>query len=100
MLHESIHAYLIVYFKIDGINAKGTYPEILQEWGSRNNDLNAIHHNEMTRSLVSQIGDALEVYGVSKGYRLDKQFYQDMAWGGLNETSAFKALSHSLQERF
>lgn len=31
-------------------------------------------------------------HGTSKGYNLPKQFYDDMAWGGLTDTNAFKKL--------
>lgn len=91
ILHESIHAYLVVYFKVDGIGANVAYPQLVEEWNAKKN-IEVAHHEEMAISLVAQVGDALEIYGVSKGYRLDRQFYQDMAWGGLTETKAFKAL--------
>ncbi|WP_230699725.1 hypothetical protein [Flavobacterium sp. ENC] len=97
MLHESIHAYLVVYYNVNEPSWKATYPEMLKDWEIRG--LNIAHHEEIAKTLVVQVGNALEAYGLSKGYKLDKQFYQDMAWGGLHETNAFKALSKSDQKR-
>ncbi|WP_166920723.1 hypothetical protein [Flavobacterium poyangense] len=91
ILHESIHAYFVVYFRVDGVGANTAYPHLVEEWNAKKN-IEVAHHEEMAISLVAQVRDALEIYGVSKGYRLDRQFYQDMAWGGLTETKAFKAL--------
>jgi hypothetical protein len=71
---------------------------MIKDWAAKP-DLNAVHHEEIARSLVKSIGSALEVYGVSQGYNLTKQFYEDMAWGGLQETNAFKALPKSDQNR-
>lgn len=98
ILHESVHAYLVTYFKTNRPGWVATYPEMIKDWEAKP-DLNAVHHEEIARSLVKSIGMALEVYGVSQGYNLTKQFYEDMAWGGLQETNAFKALPKSDQNR-
>jgi hypothetical protein len=98
ILHESVHAYLVTYFKTNRPGWVATYPEMIKDWAAKP-DLNAVHHEEIARSLVKSIGTALEVYGVSQGYNLTKQFYEDMAWGGLQETNAFKALPKSDQNR-
>ena len=100
MLHESIHAYLVTYFRLDGINANIKYSEMIRDWSNKiNPDLNEIQHNEIARSFVKSIGDALEVYGISQGYNLSKEFYQDMAWAGLQDIKAFKELSSTEQKR-
>lgn len=100
ILHESIHAYLVTYFRLDGINANIKYSEMIRDWSNKiNPDLNEIQHNEIARSFVKSIGDALEVYGISQGYNLSKEFYQDMAWAGLQDTKAFKELSSTEQKR-
>jgi hypothetical protein len=67
-------------------------------WATKH-DLNAAHHDEIARNFVKSIGEALEVYGISQGYNLSKEFYQDMAWGGLHETDLFKKLPKSDQKR-
>lgn len=60
MLHESIHAYLVTYFRLDGINANIKYSEMIRDWSNKiNPDLNEIQHNEIARSFVKSIGDAL-----------------------------------------
>lgn len=98
ILHESVHAYLVTYFKTNRPGWVATYPEMIKDWAAKP-DLNAVHHEEIARSLVKSIGTALEIYGVSQGYNLTRQFYEDMAWGGLQETNAFKALPKSDQNR-
>lgn len=100
MLHESIHAYLVTYFRLDGINANIKYSEMIRDWSNKiNPDLNEIQHNEIARSFVKSLGEALEVYGISQGYNLSKEFYQDMAWAGLQDTKAFIELSSTEQKR-
>ena len=100
MLHESIHAYFVTYFRLDGINANIKYSELLRDWSnSKKPNLNKIQHDEIARSFVKSLGEALEVYGVSQGYNLSKEFYQDMAWAGLQDTKAFKELSSTEQKR-
>ena len=64
--------------------------EMVKDWDVKKK-WNAVHHEEIARSLVNSIGSALEVYGVSQGYNnLTKQFCQDMAWADLQETDSFK----------
>lgn len=46
--------------------------------GSFNNP----YHQFMVQ-LISDISAVLKAYGISKGYTLTEQFYNDMAWGGL-----------------
>lgn len=52
MLHESIHAYLVTYFKIDGVGAQTSYPQLASDWSGKQKDLNMVHHEEMARSLL------------------------------------------------
>lgn len=98
ILHESVHAYLVVYFRTDPLAASKSYPQLLQDY-QQLQDANAAHHIEMTRSFVNDIAVALEEYGISKGYNLSSQFYQDMAWAGITRTSAFQSLSQTDQDR-
>lgn len=74
-----------------------TYPQMLEEWGK--STFNKAQHEEIARTLINSISVALENYGIDKGYKLDKQFYQDMAWGGLEETDVFKALPEAQRKR-
>ncbi|MFD2941511.1 hypothetical protein [Flavobacterium notoginsengisoli] len=92
ILHESIHAYLITYFYRDEPSFETDYPVLFQKYMDRK-EWNGNHHEEIATNLVKSVGDALEAYGISKGYKLNKQFYQDMAWGGLEQTDVFAKLS-------
>lgn len=68
------------------------------EWDKLQN-WNDMHHEEIARSIVNDIALALEEYGKNNGYNLPSQFYQDMAWGGLQETDTFKKLPFADQQR-
>jgi hypothetical protein len=98
MLHESIHADLAVSFKISRPTWIATYPTMVAEWGKLQN-WNDVHHEEIARSIVNDVAISLEEYGKAKGYNLSSQFYKDMAWGGLQDTSTFKGLSTSDKKR-
>lgn len=98
ILHESVHAYLSVYFATDQQNFIRTYSQMVQDWGTLQN-WDAVHHEEFARSLVTAIADALQSYGTSKGYSLTRQFYEDMSWAGLQGTSTFKNLPAADQTR-
>jgi len=41
------------------------------------------------------VAAALQDYGELMGFNLSKQFYEDMSWAGLQNTSTFNALSAS-----
>lgn len=98
MLHESIHAYLATQFAINRKDFTSSYPTMVSEWGVMQN-WNNIHHEEIARSIVNDVALALEEYGKSNGYNLPSQFYQDMAWGGLQDTTTFKNLPFADQQR-
>ena len=53
----------------------------------------------MVRDFTKDVALALEEYATSKGYTFNKQFYEDMAWGGLEDTNAFKNLPFSDRKR-
>lgn len=99
IMHEAVHAYLVSYFKNDPLRANLEYSIMLQEYTSlKNPDLNAVHHDEIVRQFKADIAGSLTEYGTARGYTFSSsqekvQFYSDMAWGGLSETRAFKALS-------
>lgn len=100
IMHESVHAYLTAFFNSDRILANKTYPEMLDEWiKEKHPDLNQVQHNQMVISFKQDISDALKEYGESCGYNLNSQLYDDMAWSGLQFTSAFSNLSDNDQVR-
>ena len=83
IIHESIHAYLTVYFANDPINANKDYPGMLNAWYI-SHDINAIQHDQMVASFIDDIAASLKQIGISLGLNLDDQVYQDIAWGGLD----------------
>lgn len=98
IMHEAIHAYLAIYFQINRPDWIAKYPEMVEEWGELQN-WNDVHHEEISRSLVSEIAIALKEYGDSKSYTYDLQFYQVLSWGGLHTTGTFLNKESSEQER-
>ena len=105
MLHESIHAYLVAYFAVNpkyALSPNATFGDMVTAYNTASMstpqpDLNVIHHNEMAQGgsdngWIGDIAWSLREYGIKKGYNLSNQFYMDMAWGGLTETSAFLTL--------
>ena len=90
ILHEAIHAYLVAYFKVDESSARKTFSILMDDYekGVYANQ-NQAQHAEFARNFISQIALALEDFGKSKGYSLSKQFYEDLAWGGLTHTGEY-----------
>ncbi|AMQ00916.1 hypothetical protein AY601_4065 [Pedobacter cryoconitis] len=100
ILHESVHAYLVAYFGVDNISAQQTYSQYFEAYNkSTRPDLNDLQHNEMVRNFIGSVAGNLISYGKNQGYNLPDQFYYDLSWGGLQETSAFKNLTPDVQKR-
>ncbi|WP_155297359.1 hypothetical protein [Spirosoma aerolatum] len=98
ILHESVHAYLVTYFASDPLMANADYPDMVVAWmGVKRPDLNQIHHDEMVQSFISDIASELKFYGESKGYVISDDYYFKLAWGGLENTNAFKSQSSITQ---
>lgn len=92
LLHEAIHAYLVVLDKNEPLALKtGTYPELMHDYFT-GVDPDIAQHEEMARNFVKGIADALEEYGIKKGYKHPRQFYDDMSWAGLYNTRYFSNL--------
>ncbi len=72
---------------------------MIKDYNKTRRSFNHLQHEEFTRKFVKYIGGALESYGMSKGYNLPRSFYNDLAWGGLEGTNAFKKLSSSERKR-
>ncbi len=53
----------------------------------------------MATNYVKPIVDAFQEYGSNLGYNYSRQIYDDMAWAGLQGTSAWNGLSSSVQSR-
>lgn len=104
ILHEAAHAYLVRYFDMDLTGASREFSDLLEIYRTVHpNDDNASHHEAFVNSYVQKIAQTLRAYGDSKGYTFPtlaqkNQFYQEMAWGGLEGTNAFKGLPDSIKK--
>ncbi|MDO7887464.1 hypothetical protein [Hymenobacter cheonanensis] len=93
IIHESIHAYLGAFFADDPNLANAAYSDMVMAYATHmNSSANDLQHDEMVRAWVQDIADALQQYGINKGYTLPASFYAALAWGGLEGTRAFKNL--------
>ncbi len=105
VLHEFVHAYLLAYFFTNQMVARETYSEYYEEYiKHKNRSANTLQHNEIARNFVGYIGEALREYGDRMGYTFasqaeKEQYYNDLAWGGLTDTAAFRALNTSDKNR-
>ncbi|HAU52395.1 MULTISPECIES: hypothetical protein [Sphingobacterium] len=93
MLHESIHAYLTAFFYDDPTAATMTYPQLFEKYTKKKAFSNGAQHETIARDFITDLAASIKNYGELKGYHLDKQIYDDIAWKGLLETDAFKNLS-------
>lgn len=98
LLHESVHAFLVNQSRTNRASFNKTYPQLLKDY-NRLSDANAAYHEECTRSFVHDISNTIEAYGRSKDYKVPSQYYQDLAWGGLTDTDAFKKLKKKDRKR-
>jgi len=98
MLHETVHAYLVTFFKNDPLIASKSYAQLLQDY-YQFEDANFAHHQEMARSFVNDLALALQEFGNNRGYNNSLQFYEDLAWGGLQGTTYFSSLSQTDKNR-
>ncbi|WP_157287844.1 hypothetical protein [Pedobacter cryoconitis] len=98
ILHESIYAYLVAYFAKDALSANITYSDLVTKWET-SHDLNGIQHDVIVNRLIGSVASNLINYGKNQGYNLQDQFYYDLSWGGLQNTSAFKNFSPDVQKR-
>lgn len=86
ILHESVHAYLNAFFRLDYATASIKYPDILKDLAvSKYGSQNETQHAEFVRNFIADISLALKEYGQNQGYSLGNQFYNDLAWGGLTQ---------------
>ena len=85
ILHESIHAYVIAV-QYNTSNAAERAVLLGPNWRTR--FLNQ-GHDFIANNYIAPLADALQEFGVKQGYNLNRSFYEDMVWGGLNGTDAF-----------
>ena len=85
IIHEMVHAYLLLSFQYNSLNAKQLFPGIVTAWNNETNpDFNEIQHQEMALSFVDDIAFALQEVNERQGVVADNSIYLDLAWGGLD----------------
>ena len=85
IIHEMVHAYLLLSFQYNSLNAKQLFPGIVTAWNNEtNHDFNKIQHQEMALSFVDDIAFALQEVNERQGVVADNSIYLDLAWGGLD----------------
>ncbi len=85
IIHEMVHAHLLLSFKYNNVKASLEYPGIVRAWAATlTPDYNAIQHQEMAESFVDDIALALKEYNYNENRFTDNSVYTDLAWGGLD----------------
>ena len=100
MMHESVHAYLVAYFENDPTKAGVDYPGLIEAFARQSSSQqNNTQHNLTVTDFKNDIGQVLYTYSTQLGYNVSLQYCQDLAWGGLQNTAAWQALSQSEKNR-
>jgi len=99
LMHEAIHSYIVNFYhnhpwslsngasSLEGYE----YGELISEYIFGNLSMNDAQHNQFIRdNMVDNIALALKHYGQLKGYNLDDQYYENLAWAGLQETTNYE----------
>ncbi len=94
LMHEMIHAYILSSIDALDVNSNVNptdFPMIYQALLNQtyDNNPNQLHHMQMSRKFVLALRDALQEYDNSTK---SLQYYEDLAWGGLEQTSSFNTL--------
>ena len=98
ILYESVHAKLATKFALDKPNFAGNYPDMVTDYHNWGN-WNGTYHEHMAETIVDQVATSLEEFRRNRGYSYLTQYYKDLAWGGLHNTTQFKNKSASEQKR-
>ncbi|PWL29913.1 hypothetical protein [uncultured Roseivirga sp.] len=105
LIHESIHGYLVYYFRNDNTSASKSYSDLVEGYLKLQTTLrpdeawNQANHDEMVRSWIGEIASSLQSYGEMKGCEMKDEFYKSLAWGGLTSTNAFDALETARKDQ-
>ena len=90
LTHEAIHAFLAYQYRYDYSTNNLNYTTLLDNYADEfNSNANDTHHILFLKeNLIDPISSTLQEYGENLGYNLPYQYYRDMAYGGLYNTSA------------
>lgn len=110
ILHELVHVYFFSLiddcFKVNDCQQLQTFPELWDFYvENKNNNVltdGTSQHNELANSYTDIIARALQEYDT--GIKVNdndnpEQFYLDLAWGSLKETTPYNNLSKEHQDR-
>jgi hypothetical protein len=102
MLHETLHAYLLFEEKFpSNCDLDCLLKRYISKYGGGN--YNPSHHNLFVETkFLNDIAVELRNFANASGYNvnaLGDQFFKDMAWGGLHETSLFEAKPQTEKNR-
>lgn len=96
IMHESVHAYLLAYQQMKRVQFVSDFASMLVFYRSlRESEVpeeqwtQTAHHREIALAYRDHIASSLQVLGQSLGINRSSQFYQDMAWAGLQDTPAW-----------
>lgn len=99
LYHESVHAFLSIWWYQQQLTVNATYPQMYQEYLATNANMNYANHQEMYRTSVDYMSYNLKSFGTYQGYNLSQQYYIDMVLGGLMGTTYFNALDVETKNR-
>ena len=103
IIHESVHAFLSYYYKYDTSCSNLSYGQLYNKFRQQYNnstDMNAAQHYVQSLDFVNSISNSLQEYAIKKGINIsDPNYFKDMAWAGLMETTAFTQLPQADKER-
>jgi hypothetical protein len=96
ILHEAVHAWVVSISLSDSVSTELRKELLGDNWiHAFEND----GHNFIASDYITDIADALQAFGNYKGYNASRQFYEDMAWGGLFSTHQFENKDPAEQQR-
>ena len=96
ILHEAVHAWMVSITFSNSLTTEERNDLLGDNWIHAFDNYG---HNFIASDYVNRIADALQAFGNYRGYSLSRQFYEDMAWGGLFSTPEFANKSVQEQQR-
>lgn len=85
IIHEMVHAYLTLFYRLDPVQARVDYPDIYIKWQiNKNFDYDQLQHEEIENKFLDDFTAALKEYGSDTELNISDAVYADLAWGGLD----------------
>ncbi len=102
IMHESYHAYLVNYIKVNNpplFNPPDfqdyEYKDMIREVNIGIKNFNEAQHSQFIRDdMVGAMAAALLEYSQLKNYNVSLEFCKNLAWAGLQGTSTYNSLSN------